>query len=595
MSEGAKQVNQVDYTLDAQASLVEQYPHEAIVQDMSASPKMHELLKSIIVWAVELLQADAGEIFLWDSEREHLELSISHGFVDSYSGAVLGSGEGLAGRVFSSGQPIIIADYHSWEGRIPAFESAIPPSTTMLSVPLIGQQRTIGVLALDADARKRHFDQNDVRLVSIFAKMAAAGIENARLYEHLQDRSHQLRVTLEREVALRTAELARRALQMEVCAKVSREITSILDLDKLLSCVVDLISAAFGLQSALIFLVDQKANRLVLRAASGEIGRQLESQGMHLQFGRGSLNGEAACTNQAVLVNDVSQEPRYMFVGLLANTKSEVVLPLRVGDCVVGTLDVQSDKPGAFCQRDVMVLQSLGDQVAIAIENARLYKRARLVATAKERQRLARELHDSVTQSLYSMTLLAETGRRAVGVADTERVASYLVRMGEIAQQALKEMRLLVYELRPPALEHEGLVRALQRRLNAVEVRAGMEARFLVEDEVELAPVVEEALYRVGQEALNNVLKHSAATLVTVRICLNGEQVEMEIVDNGQGFDPARVGDSGGMGLVTMRERVDRLGGALTILSVGGEGTTVKASVVTGLSACSHYSKEESL
>lgn len=128
-------------------------------------------------------------------------------------------------------------------------------------------------------------------------------------------------------------------------------------------------------------------------------------------------------------------------------------------------------------------------------------------------------------------------------------------------------------------LEQEGLVRALQQRLDAVEGRAAVEARLLVEEEGRLTAPVEEALYLIALEALNNALKHAAATSVTVRIRAAGERAELEVSDNGRGFDPQAVRDTGGMGLVTMRERAEGLGGALTILSAPGEGTRVKVSV----------------
>jgi signal transduction histidine kinase len=183
---------------------------------------------------------------------------------------------------------------------------------------------------------------------------------------------------------------------------------------------------------------------------------------------------------------------------------------------------------------------------------------------------------------LYSATLLAEVGRRSVRTGNLERVEGYLAGLNEAVQQALKEMRLLIYELRPPVLEREGLVGALQQRLDAVEGRAGVETRLLVEETPKLSAAIEEGLYRIAQEALNNALKHAAATLVTVRLGTDDERVELEVLDNGLGFDPEIKRDQGGMGLINMRERAERLGGSLAILSVPGEGTMVKISVQTG-------------
>jgi signal transduction histidine kinase len=211
-----------------------------------------------------------------------------------------------------------------------------------------------------------------------------------------------------------------------------------------------------------------------------------------------------------------------------------------------------------------------------------LAQKAAEAAVIAERNRLARELHDSVTQSLYSSTLLAEAGQRLVRAGDLERTEGYLSRLGEITQGALKEMRLLVHELRPLALEKEGLVGALQQRLDAVERRAGVDARLVVEGELDLLRDAEEGLYRIAQEALNNALKHASATVVTVTIRADDEQVELEVVDNGIGFDPQEVSGEGGMGLTNMRERAEKFGGELELVSTPGKGTRVRVGVRAG-------------
>jgi len=205
------------------------------------------------------------------------------------------------------------------------------------------------------------------------------------------------------------------------------------------------------------------------------------------------------------------------------------------------------------------------------------------LAVLQERNRLARELHDSVTQSLHSSTLLAEAGQRVASSGDIERARGYLIRLGEISQQALKEMRLLVYELRPLALSGVGLEAAFQQALDAVERRSGVEVQLSIEEELELPARVEEEFYRIAMEALNNALKHANPT--TVIVSLRKEEkltipcIELSIIDDGIGFDPAVKAGEGGLGLVSMRERIEKLGGELTILSALGEGTQVKACV----------------
>jgi PAS domain S-box-containing protein len=217
--------------------------------------------------------------------------------------------------------------------------------------------------------------------------------------------------------------------------------------------------------------------------------------------------------------------------------------------------------------REVGAMIDITDRVVLSEAQAQ--------AALEERQRLARELHDSVTQSLYSLTLLAEASRRTAHSGDVSKVVDNIARLGETAQQALKEMRLLVYELRPLALEQAGLADALQNRLDAVEKRAGVEAQLRVELNVELPAEVENALYRVAQEALNNSLKHAEANKVVVSLRSSEKQVEMEIVDNGRGFAVEAPRDQGGLGLVSIRERVEALGGTWSISSKPGAGTQV--------------------
>ena len=202
-----------------------------------------------------------------------------------------------------------------------------------------------------------------------------------------------------------------------------------------------------------------------------------------------------------------------------------------------------------------------------------------------------------MTKLLYCLTLFAKTAgvladkRHPIESGDLSAVKHNLVRIGETAGQALKEMRLLVHELRPLDLRHEGLVEALRRRLNAVEGRANVKARLVTKELGPLSMLVEEGLYRIAQEGLNNALKHAAATSVTVYLHLKDEAdelhpadkhqpaIELEIVDDGVGFDLKAVHDMGGMGLTTMQERAERLGGSLTIHSSVGEGTRIQVRV----------------
>ena len=228
--------------------------------------------------------------------------------------------------------------------------------------------------------------------------------------------------------------------------------------------------------------------------------------------------------------------------------------------------------------------QSLLGELQQTHEQLKIYsEKAEELAVTQERNRLARELHDSVTQSLHSSTLLAEAGQRLLSSGDIERARRYLIRLGEISQQSLREMRLLVYELRPLELRGVGLVGALQQRLDAVERRSGVEVQLSIEEEIELPRSIEDELYRIAVEALNNALKHANPSRVTVTLRTEEKDVnqciELSLMDDGIGFDLDTKAGEGGLGLISMKERIENLGGKLTILSTPGEGTQVIACV----------------
>lgn len=261
------------------------------------------------------------------------------------------------------------------------------------------------------------------------------------------------------------------------------------------------------------------------------------------------------------------------------NLHALMLVPLRVHTAIIGVLVVAGDQVDrTFTPDEISLAETIAGDVAAAVQNARLAEQARAAAVDAERQRLARELHDSVTQSLYSITLLSNGwGTMAEQGRLEDPVDSYR-QLGKVGQQALKEMRLLIHQLRPPILDEVGLVGALQQRLDAVEKRAGVEARLLTQGDVDQIPrAVEEQLYHVAQEALNNALRHAHATAVTVRIRAENGRLILCVEDNGVGFDPSA--DSAGMGLVNMHERSLTIGGEVAITSTPQVGTTVTVAV----------------
>jgi signal transduction histidine kinase len=257
--------------------------------------------------------------------------------------------------------------------------------------------------------------------------------------------------------------------------------------------------------------------------------------------------------------------------------RAYVGIPIVTNEQVQGVLSLFTTETNQFHKQEEMdLLLSVGEQIGGVVESTYLRAQAERLAVAEERNRLARALHDSVTQSLYSVTLFAEAGRNLAQAEAHKRASRYFDDVLQTSQQALKEMRLLVHNLRPSALEQEGLIRALQHRLNAVEGRAGIHHQLIVADDLRLPADTEEALYHISQEALNNAIKHAFASEVTVQISQADDGwVELQICDNGQGFEPEAAVTSGGLGLTSIHERVALLGGTVIFQSAPEQGTRI--------------------
>ncbi len=195
-------------------------------------------------------------------------------------------------------------------------------------------------------------------------------------------------------------------------------------------------------------------------------------------------------------------------------------------------------------------------------------------ATLEERQRLARILHDSVTQSLYSISLLAEASRRRAATGEHELVTEYVGRLSDLTRQTLRQMRLLIYDLQPGVLAREGLAGALRHRLEAVEHRAGIKARLIDDTPGRIPVVLKVDVFWMAQEALNNSLRHATATSVTVRLAMDEHEVILEVTDDGRGFDPALLEEVGG--LAAIRRRVTELNGRLSVETHIDQGTLIR-------------------
>jgi signal transduction histidine kinase len=250
-------------------------------------------------------------------------------------------------------------------------------------------------------------------------------------------------------------------------------------------------------------------------------------------------------------------------------------VPIPGCEGILGALVLLGESAYLFNVEDLRLLGTLAEGLGVTIENARLRERAEAALVIEERQRLARDLHDSVTQLLYSQTLFAEGAALALQDGQQERAQHCVSRLGETTSRVLREMRLMIYRLRPDELAVLGLEGALRQRLERVERRAGIRPSLTVEEGIPLSRRQEGALYRIAEEALNNALKHAGATEVRVALTCPGPNLLLSVADDGCGFEPARVAP--GFGLQGLRERAEDLGGTLVVESQPGYGTRVVA------------------
>jgi signal transduction histidine kinase len=240
-----------------------------------------------------------------------------------------------------------------------------------------------------------------------------------------------------------------------------------------------------------------------------------------------------------------------------------------------------TDKQGAdeFSEQDQGMIEMLAAHAAIAIENARLYERSRELSIVEERNRLARELHDSVTQKLFAVVLAGETAATLVD-RDPKGTRATLRRLGELADDAMRELRSLIFELRPAALDREGLPATLRKHLDVLGRVHGDRIEIEIDDPPPLSPRTEAEVFRIAQEALHNALRHADPKQIQVRLGGRNGRLLMTVSDDGVGFDAdAAVVRSRRLGLTSMEERAAAIGGELRIESEPGVGTTVRLEV----------------
>jgi PAS domain S-box-containing protein len=382
---------------------------------------------------------------------------------------------------------------------------------------------------------------------------------------------------LEQRVEERTHELS-------TLLELSHELASILEFDPLITLILEQLARVVDYTGASVLVLEGGTLQNV--GHRGPIPQEMLAQ---LRF---PLEGweafkSAMLRREPLIVDDVREEtPLAQGYRQAAQAYPDATysyvrawmgIPVMVQERLIGVLSITHCQPDVYTLRHATLALAIANQAAIAIENARLYGQARRLAALEERQRLARELHDSVSQALYGIGLGARTARALLD-RDPAQAVEPVEYVLSLADAGLAEMRALIFELRPDSLEKEGLVAALTRQAAALRARHDLEVQTAFCEEPALPFEVKEALYRIAQEALNNTVKHAQASRVEIRLDDGEGQITLEARDDGVGFDP-QAEYPGHLGLHSMRERAVRLGTTLEIQSEAGRGTLVRVCI----------------
>jgi signal transduction histidine kinase len=524
---------------------------EIISSALRKARTCQQIAQVLLTNTMNISQADFGILFL---KEENLTPILSLKPNGEVVEQPLQPVDELIQQVACTGQPLFVPDLSVQNNGADTYQGMTSATIT----PLKAIETIVGVLHLTF-RQYREFTEEEHHLLTAISEIAGNALHRSIVME-----------TLEQRVADRTRELAA-LYDVTVLASGAQELEDLLEqsLEKILE--------VGKCEAVCIHLLDESEKELYPIAHKGiPPGSTIRTKTLSIQTkwgNRGTIRG-----NKPIIVSDLTTDSDAPPELRLEGFHSYLGAPMRVKGWVLGMLSLFWVSPQHLTLEEIVLLSTIADQMGVAVEISHLRQRVAATAVVEERQRLARELHDSVTQSLYGQTLLARTGQDALEDEDVAKVKDSLIKLGENALYALKEMRLLLYELRPSILEQEGLVRALSIRLDTVERRVGIKVQFQADELVRLSKRVEGELYRIAIEALNNALKHAEASLVSIHLASNGHQVELAVRDNGWGFNPAEVGE-GRMGLKSMRERAEKLGGRLAITSASGVGTKLVVTI----------------
>jgi signal transduction histidine kinase len=519
------------------------------------------VLRRIIEEARVVTGARYAALGVLDEPRTQLERFITTGIDDATHQAIgsLPHGRGVLGVLIEDPRPLRLADvgHHPQSFGFPANH---PPMETFLGVPILIRGQAWGNLYLTEKEGGADFTEEDEQAVVVLAQWAGVAIENARLYESSERRRTE----------------AERALQgLRAARDITDAIAGVNELDKVLELIVKRGRALVDARAVLIML--RQGDDLQIAAAAGHTA---DPRGRRIPIAA-STSGRVFELHQAERISDVSQELRIGpdALGVL-DAHTALLVPMIHRGAAVGVLAAfdRGKEGGSFSVDDEQLLRTFASSAANAVVIHRSVEadrlRAAITAADAERARWARELHDQTLQALGGLrVLLASAQRRNPAIAGEPAIGQAI----EDIELETDNLRAIITDLRPSLLDDLGLGPAIEALLERRRV-AGLEiaAELSLGDADALDPDLETIVYRLLQEALTNIVKHSQATSARVAVQVIGAEVVLEVEDNGGGFDTEA--QTSGFGLAGMHERVYLAGGSLDVES-GPGGTTVRARV----------------
>ncbi len=422
------------------------------------------------------------------------------------------------------------------------------------------------VMSLDITERKQMEQalrtSRDELEIRVKERTAALSTSNAQLQAEIGERQRIEQMEHEQRVLA------------EALRDTAAALNSTLNLDEVLDRILINVRRVVEHDQSNVMLIENKVARIVRHRGYEMLGEDIRQQMEALRFPVDETPEaiEMQATGKPVIIDDVRLRPGWRGTWVT----SYVGAPIRVGQAIIGFLDLDASTPGFFTEIDAERLQAFADQAAIAIQNARLYSQAQALAAMQERQRLARELHDAVSQTLFSANVIAESLPRLM-TRDQEKAERGLAHLHQLTRSALAEMRALLLELQPTELVKTDLSDLLRQLTESVIGRTTTIISLSAEAVGPLPADAQVAMYRIAQETINNSLRHAHADRIIIKLSNTVDRVEIHISDDGLGFDPTAA-HPGHLGLGIMTERAREIGATLMITSQAGRGTEIALS-----------------